>query len=327
MVIESAKSEYRQLLNDPLFKDMLVFTLGDETPERSAPFRLNPFEVPEGILVQTHLDYLKSLFRASFVMYAPMPYVLEEALHEVYKDKGWNLSTNSNERGMGPRAFPTLTDLYEKIGDVVSRLGYDERISKDILAGLRTRVNNLRLGGKGLMLDTVQSVPIDEIMKNSVLLELRKVGNDEEKAFLIGIVLTRLYEFYEGKVHTIQTNKGLKHLTLIEEAHRLLKHVSEEASELDGNVRSKAVETFCNMLSEIRAYGEGVFVSEQIPNKLARDVLKNTNLKVMHRLVAKDDRDIMGDTMNLNDEQKKLCRLRLRKEGQSYLPREWITLS
>ncbi len=305
LVIESAKSEYRQLLNDPLFKDMLVFTLGDETPDSAAPFRINPFEVPEGILVQTHLDYLKSLFRASFVMYAPMPYVLEEALYEVYWDKGWNLSANSNERGTGFGAFPTLTDLYEKIDEVVSRLGYDERISKDILAGLKTRINNLRLGGKGLMLDTSQSVPIADIMKKPVLIELKKLGSDDEKAFLIGIILTRIYEYYEAKAHSENTSRGLNHLTLIEEAHRLLKHVPEEASEQDGNVRSKAVETFCNMLSEIRAYGEGVIVSEQIPDKLARDLIKNTNLKIMHRIVAKDDRDIMGDTMNLTDEQKK----------------------
>jgi DNA helicase HerA-like ATPase len=305
LVIESAKSEYRQLLNDPLFKDMLVFTLGDETPDSATPFRINPFEVPDGILIQTHLDYLKSLFRASFVMYAPMPYVLEEALYEVYRDKGWNLSENSNERGTGARAYPTLTDLYEKIDEVVSRLGYDERISKDILAGLKTRINNLRLGGKGLMLDTCQSVPIVDIMRKPVLIELKRLGSDDEKAFLIGIILTRLYEYYEAKTHDPQSAKGLKHLTLIEEAHRLLKHVPEEASEMDGNVRSKAVETFCNMLSEIRAYGEGVIVSEQIPDKLARDLIKNTNLKIMHRIVAKDDRDIMGDTMNLTDEQKK----------------------
>jgi DNA helicase HerA-like ATPase len=305
LIIESAKSEYRQLLNDPIFKDMLVFTLGDEIPESSAPFRINPFEVPDGILVQTHLDYLKSLFRASFVMYAPMPYVLEEALHEVYRDKGWNLSTNSNDRGTGELAFPTLTDLYEKIDEVVTRLGYSEELSRDILAGLRTRINNLRLGGKGFMLDTTRSIPVDEIMKKIVLLELNKIGNDDEKAFLIGIILTRIYEHYEAASHKAQHAKGFKHLTLIEEAHRLLKHVSEEASSSDGNVRSKAVEAFCNMLSEIRAYGEGVLVAEQIPTKLARDVLKNTNLKIMHRVVAKDDRDIMGDTMNMTDEQKK----------------------
>ena len=304
MIVESAKSEYRQLLNDPVFNNMLVFTLGDESPEGSAPFRINPFEVPPGVLVQTHLDFLKSLFKASFVMYAPMPYVLEEALHSLYSDKGWNLSANSNERGTGEMSFPTLTDLYEKIDDVVLRLGYDDRISKDIMAGLKTRINNLRLGGKGLMFDTQRSISIDDLMKKPVLLELKKLGNDDEKAFFMGLILTRIYEYYEADSTNNSQKKGLRHLTLIEEAHRLLKHVPQESAELDGNVRSKAVETFCNILSEIRVYGEGVLVSEQIPDKLARDVVKNTNLKIMHRIVAKDDRDIMGATMNMTDEQK-----------------------
>lgn len=304
LVIESAKAEYRRLLQDPLFEDMIVFTVGDETPGESAPFRINPFEVPEGVLVQKHLDYLKALFRASFVMYPPMPYVLEEALHGVYRDKGWNLSANYNDRGGGARSFPTLTDLYEKIDEVVARLGYDERISRDILAGLKTRINNLRMGGKGLLLDTSTSVPLEELMGRPALLELRSLGNDEEKAFLIGLILTRIYEWYEGNP-TEQTPTGLRHLTLIEEAHRLLKHSPEGGNELEGNMRGAAVECFCAMLSEIRAYGEGVLVAEQIPTKLARDVMKNTNLKIMHRIVAKDDRDILGDTMNLTDGQKR----------------------
>jgi Helicase HerA, central domain len=304
LVIESAKSEYRCLLAEPAFEDMLVFTLGDETPGRSAPFRMNPFEVPSGILVQSHLDYLKALFRASFVMYAPMPYVLEEALHEIYRDKGWNLSANQNTRGIDPLAFPTLTDLYEKIDDVVNRLGYDERIAKDILAGLKTRINNLRLGAKGLMLDTTEGVPVEELLRRPVLLELHRLGNDDEKAFLIGLILTRIYEHYQTD-HSSPPAHGLRHLILIEEAHRLFKHVPEESAEGEGNMRAAAVETFCSMLAEIRAYGEGLLVAEQIPTKLARDVLKNTSLKVMHRLVARDDRDTLGDTMNLSQPQKR----------------------
>ena len=303
LVIEPAKSEYRQLLNDALFKELRIFTLGDETPNSSSPFRINPFEVPEGVLIQTHLDYLKSLFRASFVMYAPMPYVLEEALYEIYRDKGWNLSSNSNPRGKGDYSFPTLTDLYEEIESVVRRIGYDDRISKDILAGLRTRINNLRLGAKGLMLDSHFSIPIEHILERPTILELKKIGNDDEKAFIIGLILTRVYEYFESKGYS--DSDGLKHFMVIEEAHRLLKYVPEGEPESDGNLRAKAIETFSNMLSEIRAYGEGICVAEQIPAKLARDVIKNTNLKIMQRLVSKDDRDIVGDAMNLTEEQKK----------------------
>ena len=57
------------------------------------------------------------------------------------------------------------------------------------------------------------------------------------------------------------------------------------------------------MISEVRAYGQGIVVAEQIPSKLAPDVMKNTNLKIVHRIIAKDDRESIGQTMNLNEEQ------------------------
>ena len=95
-------------------------------------------------------------------------------------------------------------------------------------------------------------------------------------------------------------------MTLIEEAHRLLSKASSDFSNLENvNTKAKAVESFCNMLSEIRAFGEGILIAEQIPAKLASDAIKNTNLKIMHRLVARDDRELMGDTMNLDERQKR----------------------
>lgn len=306
LVIESAKSEYRDLLSSADFKDCNIFTLGDDT---IAPFRLNPFEVPEGILVQSHIDYLKSLFNASFVLYAPMPYILEQSIHEIYEDKGWDLSLNKNYRGASnKRAYPTLTDLYNKIGEVVDRLGYDERISMDVKAGLKARINNLMMGGKGLMLNTRKSIPEQDLFEKPAILELKQLVTDEEKAFVIGLLLIRLYEHYEAQYRAgIKVDFGeLRHITLIEEAHRLLKNVpTESGGEESANPKGKAVETFANILSEIRAYGEGILIVEQIPVKLIPDAIKNTNLKIVQRMVAADDREVMGETINLDDKQKK----------------------
>ncbi|HIE27658.1 TPA: ATP-binding protein [Candidatus Poribacteria bacterium] len=305
LVIEPAKSEYRDIMDVPGFEDLRVFTLGDET---IAPFRMNPFEVMPGVHVQSHIDYLKSLFFASFVLYAPMPYVLEQSLHEVYEDKGWNLALNENPRGTSSRSYPTLTDLYYKIEYVVERLGYEERITMDVQAGLRARINSLRIGGKGLMLDVRRSIPMQQLLENPTVLELKQIGDDEEKAFLIGLYLMRLYEYYESQFKLGKQTQAhrLRHLTIIEEAHRLLKNVpTEKASEESSNIKGKAVEAFSNILSEIRAYGEGILIAEQIPVKLAMDAIKNTNLKVMHRLVSQEDREVMGGTMNLDEAQKR----------------------
>jgi hypothetical protein len=318
LVIEPAKAEYRSLLNVEGYEDLQIFTLGDEM---TSPFRLNPFEIMEGVKLQTHIDNLRAVFNASFVMYAPMPYVLERCIHEIYKDKGWDLTTNLNRlSGTAEKSpygiFPTLTDLYEKIDPVVDALGYEDRLTMDIKAGLKARIGSLRIGGKGSMLDTALSIPMDNLLNKPTILELQSIGDDEEKAFIIGLLVARLYEYREIESKRKGSNAGLKHVTLIEEAHRLLTKASTDFSNLENvSTKAKAVETFCNILSEIRAFGEGILIAEQIPSKLAQDAIKNTNLKIMHRIVAKDDRDLMGDTMNLNDQQNKFISIMAKGEA------------
>lgn len=300
LIIEPAKAEYRNLLHG--INDLIVFTIGEERPNISTPFRCNPFYFPQGISLQTHIDFLKAVFNASFVMYAPMPYILEECLYKIYEDKGWDLVTSINVRGNEISAFPTLSDLYIKVDEVVERIGYQDRTSMDIRAALKTRINNLCIGGKGMMLNTKQSIPFSKIMKTPTVFELKYLGNDEEKAFMIGLILMAVWEYYESQQGISEKiSNDLNHLMVIEEAHRLLKNVpTEKVSEDQSNIKGKSVETFCHLMSEIRAYGEGVLVSEQIPTKLAPDVIKNSNLKIMHRVVAKDDRDVMGEAMNFN---------------------------
>jgi hypothetical protein len=300
LVIEPAKTEYRSLLySEEIGRDLNIFTLGDNNV---SPFRINPFELMPGVSVQTHIDLLKSVFNASFFMWGPLPQVLERCIHEIYIDKGWDLTSNENQRGVHRNANPTLTDLYNKIDHVVDRLGYSSESTMEIRSALKTRINSMRLGGKGLMLDTRSSVPFEILKNKPTILELEAIGDDEEKSFIMGLILTMMYEYYVSK--GLSEVKGLEHLTVIEEAHRLLAHQGQD-NPYAGNMRGKSVETFMNILSEIRAYGEGFLIVEQIPAKLAIDVIKNTNLKVMHRIVADDDRKVMGATMNIQERETK----------------------
>lgn len=325
LIIEPAKSEYRNLLNQ--IEELQIFTLGEERPGISSPFRFNPFAFDPGVSIQTHLDYLKAVFHASFVMYAPMPYILEECLYKIYEDKGWNLVTSTNFRGRTDIAFPTLKDLYYKIDEVVDNIGYDDRLTMDIKSALKTRIKNLCIGGKGRMLNTASTISIKTIMQAPTVLELKYMGNDEEKAFMMGLILTAIGEYYDAQQDIKENdNKGrLRHLTVIEEAHRLLKNVpTEKVSEDLNNTKGKGVETFTNLLAEIREYGEGIIVAEQIPVKLAPEVMKNSNLKIMHRIVATEDRDVMGGTMNLDERQKRHAATLNAKEGEAIFFREGL---
>ena len=310
MVCEPAKSEYRHmLLMSEQFKGSgQAFSLGDETV---SPFRLNPFEILPGVKVQTHLDALKSVFNASFEMYSPMPQVLEKALNSIYSVRGWDLVQNKNRRlppgvNLGDpdcpsEIFPTMKDLYEIIEPITESFGYSERIGPDVQAALKARIGSLLIGGKGQMLNTRRSIPMEALFGRPTVIELKMVSEDSEKSFLMGMILVFLYEYRE----CMGPFDELRHVMLVEEAHRLLKNVPTGQSGEGANPAGKAVEFFTNMLAEIRAYGQGFIIADQIPNKLAPEALKNTNLKIMHRIVSVDDRDSMGGAMNLDDIQKR----------------------
>lgn len=297
LVIESAKREYWELRNLDQFEDLMVYTLGSEDPERAVRYRLNPFETLPGISLQSHIDLLLATFKTAFEMYPPMPYVLESAVYEVYKDRGWDIVTNKNTFGF--TLYPTLSDLYDKIGYIVSNMGYDKEVASNIRSALEARINSLMIGGKGAMLNTSRSVPIESLLSYPTVLELEDIGDDETKSFVIGILLVQLYEYRKYQKDKINGAKKLQHILMVEEAHRLLKNVSESANP----TQAKSVEFFCNMLAEIRTYGQGIFIADQIPTKLAPDTIKNTNLKVVHRTVAREDRETIGQAMNMSEDQ------------------------
>lgn len=297
LVIESAKREYWELRNIKGFEDLVIFTLGDESVRSSVPYRINPFEANPGVSLQTHIDYLLATFKAAFDLYPPAPYVLEQAVYEVYSDRGWDTVENINRYGLAQ--YPTLSDLYDKVEVVVDRLGYHAEVKSNVKAALSARIYSLMIGGKGAMLNTAKSVPIDKLLSAPVVLELEDLGDDETKSFVIGVLLVQLYEHRKSQMTA--GSKTLSHILLVEEAHRLLKNVP--ATGEGGNTRARAVEFFCNMLAEIRTYGQGIIIADQIPTKLAPDAIKNTNLKIVHRTVAQDDRETIGGAMNMSQEQ------------------------
>jgi len=231
-----------------------------------------------------------------------MPYVLSLALHRIYEERGWDLVKGSHPRGQIPEIQPTLSDLSTTIQHLVKKLGYDSEITGNIRAGLLTRLMSLTTGSKGMMLDCRGSIPMDYLLSGPAVLEFAAMGSDEDKAFVLGAILLRLVEYRQAAGLSSGT---LRHATLIEEAHRLLTAAPQNLPSEEANPRGKAVETFCNMLAEVRAYGEGIVVVDQVPTKLAPDILKNTNLKIAHRLVAADERHKVGGCMNLSETQER----------------------
>jgi Helicase HerA, central domain len=301
LVVEPAKAEYRALLEQPgLGGRLRVFTPGRQAV---GPLLLNPFEVPPGVAVSEHLDLIRAAFGAAFGMWTPLPQILERCLHEVYADRGWDLRTGANDRlapGADPAdAYPTLSDLIGKAGEVIGTLGYDEKVTGDLRAALVTRLEALRVGGKGALLDVARSLPVADLLAGPTVVELESLGDEGDKAFVTALLLIALAEHRRAQGPAA----GLVHLLVVEEAHRLLSNVPAVTGEETANPRGQAVETFANLLSEIRAYGQGVIIADQVPVRLAPDVIKNTTLKIAHRVVAADDRAALGAAMAMEPEQ------------------------
>lgn len=297
LVLEpSMKSEYRGLLAAPVGEELRVFTLADET---GVPLHFNPLEIQPGVHVQQHIDGLVALFGAAFALPTPMPYVLGHALHRVYEERDWNLVSGIHPRGPDLAPQPALSDLADTTAQLVSELGYDREITGNIQAGLLTRLRSLTIGGRGRMLDCPHSYPMADLLRWPSVLEFSAMGSDEDKSFVLGALLLRLVEYRQNAGMSTNT----RHLTLVEEAHRLLAAAAPNQSSEEANARGKAVETFCNLLAEVRAFGESIVIVDQVPTKLAPDILKNTNLKLVHRLVSEDERRRVGGCMNLSEQQ------------------------
>jgi len=285
LVIEPVKSEYK-------IEDVNYIDVGKDN------FRINLFRpaVKETDII-THIDYLRAVFGASFVLYPPMPYILESAIYKVYSKYGFRFDSKDQLC----KHYPTIQDLIFCIEEVINESGYTERLRDDILASLKVRLQNLLKGFKGNIFNSEDMYPsFDNIMTQSTVINLNRIVDDEQKALMISIILAYLYEYRENS----GTSENLKHITIVEEAHRLLsKTISMDGNPEAANPKAKAVEFFANLLSEIRTYGEGLIIAEQIPSKLVTDVIKNTNTKIVHKLVALDDRELMGKTMNFENNQ------------------------
>ena len=306
LVVEPAKAEYR--LMAARLPDVEVIRIRPGEPDAIAA-GLNPLEpaVDESgarFPLQTHADLVRALFIASFRSEEPFPQVLSAALGRVYADSGWDLALG--EPRQQNAAYPTLTALQRAAEQVVAEIGYSQRVTDDVLGFIRVRLASLRQGTTGRFLEGGHPLDFGALLARNVVLEIEDVGDDADKAFLMGTVLIRLAEHLRLTHRTAPARSGtrgqLRHLTVVEEAHRLLRRAGP-ADAPGGGTAGHAVEMFAGLLAEIRAYGEGLIIAEQIPALLVPDVIKNTAIKIVHRLPAADDRDAVGATMNATPSQ------------------------
>ena len=293
LVVEPAKGEYKDLFgSDP---DVSVFGTNASV---SPLLAINPFSFPHEIHVLEHLDRLVEIFNVCWPMYAAMPAVLKDAIQRSYEDCGWDMVTSENP--YGDDLYPNFADVERNVREIIESSEYDSENKGAYKGSLITRLHSLCNGINGLIF-TEQELSPRELFDANVIVDLSRLGSSETKSLIMGLLVLKLQEHRMAMSNGM--NAPLRHLTVLEEAHNLLKRTSTEQPVEGGNLLGKSVEMLANAIAEMRAYGEGFIIADQAPGLLDLSVIRNTNTKIIMRLPDYDDRKLVGYAASLNDQQ------------------------
>lgn len=293
MVVEPAKGEYKNVFGNR--SDVHVY---GTNPKLTELLRINPFRFPEGIHVLEHIDRLIEIFNVCWPMYAAMPAVLKDAMLQAYEVCGWDLQTSENE--YSEELFPTFQDLLTELVDVINRSAYDQEVKSNYRGSLETRVRSLANGLNGQIF-SANEIPENILFDENVIIDLSRVGSAESKALIMGILIMRLNEY--RMTSCTEMNAPLRHVTVLEEAHNILRRTSTEQSEEGSNVAGKSVEMIANSIAEMRTYGEGFIIADQSPSAVDISAIRNTNTKIIMRLPDEQDRQLAGKAAALKENQ------------------------
>lgn len=293
LVVEPAKGEYKNV-----FGNVAVY---GTNPKITKLLRINPFRFPSGdngIHVLEHIDRLVEIFNVCWPMYAAMPAVLKKAVLSSYEKCGWNLAESTNRIGLD--IYPTFEDLLWELTRVINESSYSAEVKSNYTGSLVTRVESLTNGINGEIFTSNDLSDADLFDKN-VIVDLSRVGSTETKSLIMGLLVMKLTEYRMSS--QAEPNNNLCHITVLEEAHNILKRTSTEQSMEGSNVAGKSVEMLTNAIAEMRTYGEGFVIVDQSPTSVAPAAIKNTNTKIIMRLPDSDDRLLSGKSAGMKLEQ------------------------
>ena len=290
MVIEPAKGEYKDVFgNEHIY---------GTNPLKTPLLKINPFRFPEGVHVLEHIDRLVEIFNVCWPMYAAMPAVLKEAILNSYEDCGWDLYNSTNK--FSNNLFPTFADLLNELVLVINTSAYSEEVKSNYQGSLVTRVKSLN-NGLCKQIFSGQELGDAALFDENVIVDLSRIGSQETKSLIMGILIMRLNEYRSNS--NIRHNSELRHITILEEAHNILRRDSGEESGEGGNVAGKSVEMISNAIAEMRTYGEGFIIVDQSPGAVDASAIRNTNVKIIMRLPDDSDRQVAGKAAGMKDNQ------------------------
>lgn len=337
LIIEPAKDEYVRWavkwneehpenpvnIYMPGVKNLEMFGV-KEGARALSPLKLNPFQpaavecAPIDLL--TRCEQLTALINASLPSSDILPVIMEEAfftfMSETYKYEFTSGETKQKED------YPKLDKVLPVARKILNGRGYSQEVANGLAAALDTRFQYLVRGKRGEILNVFRSTSYEKLFNQTTVVNLSKIANQKDKALIMSLLMLSLYEYrisaynYDENYRRNAQKNELLHLTVVEEAHNVLARPRTDLAGV-GNPQQVVADLFGNMLSEIRGYGEGLMIVDQVPTRLIDDAVRNTNYKIAHRLSAKEDVEVMASALGLRLDQQGL--IPLLQQGQAVI--------
>lgn len=300
LVLEPAKQEYRMLAYYEGMEDLCIFSPSADT---KFPLHINPFEFPKGLTLAEHIANLNAVFAGAFELIPPSPFLIDSCIEKVYINKGWN----TNERNMGKRLYPTMQELYDSLKIAVEESGYEGESKSNIRSVMEVRIGSLLRREIGNVYNVEESsIKPEEWIELPAIIELEALGEGPAN-FMSLLISTLIRETLKVKkldsVTYDKSKKEVNHIIFYEEAHNLIGPTVDNPLGMTVDPKVSATKYLVKMLAEVRALNEGIVIADQLPTAMAPEVLKNTGLKIGHRITAQDDRTLLGGTMSASADQ------------------------
>ena len=270
------KRNYRDLVSNPEFKDVEVYTIG----RNIAPLQFNPLIPPAGTDPKTWLKKLNEVIAHSYCLGNGVLYLLQQAVDAVYEDAGVYDGT--------VQFWPTFKDVLLK----ARKMDLRGRESGWLSSTLRA-LSSLCFGDMDTLLNTGSNKSIDHILDKSVILELDAL-TQSDKVFFVEALLLWLHHTRMAE----NRRENFKHAILIEEAHHIL---SDERRSLVGGQSVMEI-----IFREIREFGESLILLDQHPSKISLPALGNTYTTICMNLKHKTDINAVAQCLLLDKEKELL---------------------
>lgn len=308
LVIEPAKGEYKQIFGG--YKGIKIYTTD---PSVYRMLRINPFQFPDNLHILTHIEKLIQIFNASWALYAAMPAILKDAVVKSYVKCGWDTDNSIWIEGISDHKYPTFKDVMAILPTIINSSDYSSDAKGDYKGALLTRIKSMTDGINGMIFEKSEGTKDSLLFDSNTVIDLSEIGSEETIALLMGVIIMKLGEYRQSvrKSKSSGTRDAeINHVTVLEEAHNLLKRTSKDQNQEGSNIVGKSVEMISNSIKEMRTYGEGFIIIDQSPMAVDTSAIENTSTKIIMNTPAKDACEELGSALALNEEQtKELSRL------------------